>query len=725
MRRDVNMLPAKNSLTFPVRLGNYMVENVVLGKGNFAVVRMGTHIPTGEKVAVKIIEKKKISHENLQKVYREIGVMKRLRHPNVIRLYHTLETVDYVFLVTEYAENGEVFDYIVSKGRLKEDVARKFFRQLLAAICHCHTHSVVHRDLKAENLLLDFQMNIKLADFGFSNILTHGSTMTEWCGSPPYAAPELFQGVVYDGVKCDIWSLGIVLYVLICGALPFDGDNLNEIKARVLNGRFRVPFFMSRDCENLLRLMLVIDPHKRCNLQTVMNHRWVRAGNCDVIQDCSDEDYGFEDGELNEFVLDDMEKLGYHRNLVRHMVMSDPFHDISATYHILNDAFSRKLKTGDRVLITPIPISCDNTSRRSSITTGIVERDALTPSTSRSSITGGMHSSPQSTINVDRKSPATSLPRRGSLPQHIRFFQPSAFSGESEECLLEAAETEEAARIESMQKSPMHLQVPMNPLLSPFARRASEGTPCLPLTGHIQPTQPSGSTDSTASSALPYHLQRLSIASSSEMEPDQDAVRRYLASRGVSKRHTVSNTGGKRPSSHFAALPEHRRFSPVRRHSEPHSIVTPQQRSFLEKLYLRAVSPMEEMNHLQRQLDSGHASPFCHSPVSPAMSHPWHSQQHLCHSPSSPSNWHTQLSPDAPKFTRFPTLVVTNEYGVTRPSGFADDAMPMTFLRPPAPPKASLRHPAGSDAPLHSLMLPTTTLTLPVTKRPDRFGGDK
>lgn len=151
-----------------------------------------------------------------------------------------------IYLVTEYASNGEIFDHLVENGRMKEPEAARVFTQLVSAVDYCHLKGVVHRDLKAENVLLDKDMNIKLADFGFSNRYKEGNFLTTWCGSPPYAAPEVFQGLEYDGPKADIWSLGVVLYALVCGALPFDGKTLLELKSRVVTGKFRIPYFMSQ-----------------------------------------------------------------------------------------------------------------------------------------------------------------------------------------------------------------------------------------------------------------------------------------------------------------------------------------------------------------------------------------------------------------------------------------------------------------------------------------------
>ncbi|KAG8434488.1 hypothetical protein GDO86_012749 [Hymenochirus boettgeri] len=228
----------------PVRVGFYDIERT-LGKGNFAVVKLARHRITKTEVAIKIIDKSQLDSVNLEKIYREVQIMKMLDHPHIIKLYQVMETKNMLYLVTEYAKNGEIFDYLANHGRLNESEARRKFWQILSAVEYCHRRNIVHRDLKAENLLLDNHMNIKIADFGFGNFYKTGEPLATWCGSPPYAAPEVFEGQQYEGPQLDIWSMGVVLYVLVCGALPFDGPSLPVLRQRVLEGRFRIPYFMS------------------------------------------------------------------------------------------------------------------------------------------------------------------------------------------------------------------------------------------------------------------------------------------------------------------------------------------------------------------------------------------------------------------------------------------------------------------------------------------------
>ncbi|XP_071238708.1 MAP/microtubule affinity-regulating kinase 3-like isoform X14 [Salvelinus alpinus] len=216
-------------------VGNYRLLKTI-GKGNFAKVKLARHILTGREVAIKIIDKTQLNPNSLQKLFREVRIMKILNHPNIVKLFEVIETERTLYLVMEYASGGEVFDYLVAHGRMKEKEARAKFRQIVSAVQYCHQKHIVHRDLKAENLLLDADMNIKIADFGFSNEFTMGNKLDTFCGSPPYAAPELFQGKKYDGPEVDVWSLGVILYTLVSGSLPFDGQNLKQImKDRWIN----------------------------------------------------------------------------------------------------------------------------------------------------------------------------------------------------------------------------------------------------------------------------------------------------------------------------------------------------------------------------------------------------------------------------------------------------------------------------------------------------------
>ncbi|TPP58035.1 MAP/microtubule affinity-regulating kinase 3 [Fasciola gigantica] len=234
----------------------------------------------------------------------------------------------------EYAPNGEVFDYLVTNGRMKEKEARAKFRQLVSAVEYCHCKKIVHRDLKAENLLLDKDFNIKLADFGFSNFYDGENKLDTFCGSPPYAAPELFQGQKYYGPEVDCWSLGVILYTLVSGSLPFDAQHLKELQSRVIRGKYRVPFYMSTDCELLLRKLLVINPSKRKPLKTIMSDRWLNLGYEDNIL----EPYIEPPPNYNDPVrLAIMQKMGYSPEEVHEALEKQSFNNVTAIYLLLAD----------------------------------------------------------------------------------------------------------------------------------------------------------------------------------------------------------------------------------------------------------------------------------------------------------------------------------------------------------------------------------------------------
>ncbi|VDI05414.1 MAP/microtubule affinity-regulating kinase, partial [Mytilus galloprovincialis] len=315
-----------------VLISFYLLQPLAIGHYYKVCFLMASHIQSKKKVAIKIIDKTQLNPSSLQKLFREVRIMKMLDHPNIVKLFEVIQTEKTLYLVMEYASGGEVFDYLVAHGRMKEKEARAKFRQIVSAVQYCHQKHIVHRDLKAENLLLDGDMNIKIADFGFSNEFVPGNKLDTFCGSPPYAAPELFQGKKYDGPEVDVWSLGVILYTLVSGSLPFDGQNLKELRERVLRGKYRIPFYMSTDCENLLKKFLVLNPTKRASLENIMKDRW--------------NNMGYEDKELKPYteppkdLLDSkrielMVNMGYSRKDIEDTITHQKYDDIQATYLLL------------------------------------------------------------------------------------------------------------------------------------------------------------------------------------------------------------------------------------------------------------------------------------------------------------------------------------------------------------------------------------------------------
>ncbi|XP_025198849.1 serine/threonine-protein kinase MARK2-like isoform X3 [Melanaphis sacchari] len=340
-------------------IGKYKLLKTI-GKGNFAKVKLAKHVPTGKEVAIKIIDKTQLLPGSLQKLFREVRIMKMLDHPNIVKLLQVIETEKTLYLVMEYASGGEVFDYLVLHGRMREKEARAKFRQIVSAVQYCHQKRIIHRDLKAENLLLDSEMNIKIADFGFSNEFTPGGKLYTFCGSPPYAAPELFQGKRYDGPEVDVWSLGVILYTLVSGSLPFDGSTLRELRERVLRGKYRIPFYMSTDCENLLKKFLVLNPLKRASLEVIMKDKWMNLG-------CEDDElkpYVEPEPDFKEpkrivcRVTETLVGMGYSRAEIEESLSQAKYDDIFATYLLLgrksNDPESDGSRSGSSLSLRGI-----------------------------------------------------------------------------------------------------------------------------------------------------------------------------------------------------------------------------------------------------------------------------------------------------------------------------------------------------------------------------------
>ncbi|WOK92831.1 SNF1-related protein kinase catalytic subunit alpha KIN10 isoform X1 [Canna indica] len=250
-----------------------------LGIGSFGKVKIAEHVSTGLKVAIKILNRRKIRNTNMEeKVRREIKILSLLMHPHIIRLYEVIETNTDIYVVMEYVKSGELFDYIVQKGKLQEDEARRIFQQIIAGVEYCHRNMVAHRDLKPENLLLDSNSNVKIADFGLSDIMQDGHFLKTSCGSPNYAAPEVISGKLYAGPEVDMWSCGVILYVLLCGTLPFDDENIPNLFRKIKAGMYNtLPSHLSALARNLIPRMLHVDPTKRITIPEIHQHPWFQA----------------------------------------------------------------------------------------------------------------------------------------------------------------------------------------------------------------------------------------------------------------------------------------------------------------------------------------------------------------------------------------------------------------------------------------------------------------
>merc|ERR1719221_1272822 len=318
-----------------VKIGHYVLGET-LGIGTFGKVKVGFHQLTGHKVAVKILNRQKIKNlDVVGKIRREIQNLKLFRHPHIIKLYQVISTPTDIFMVMEYVSGGELFDYIVKHGKLTEDKARRFFQQIMSGVEYCHRHNVVHRDLKPENLLLDQNLNVKIADFGLSNMMTDGEFLRTSCGSPNYAAPEVISGKLYAGPEVDIWSCGVVLYALLCGTLPFDDEHVTTLFRKIKSGVFPIPDYLNKSVVSLLCHMLQTDPMKRATVEDIRKHEW-------FTKDCPK--YLFPDRVTDTSIVDTdaiaevSQKFGVEEQEIHSALLSDdPHNQLVIAYNLIID----------------------------------------------------------------------------------------------------------------------------------------------------------------------------------------------------------------------------------------------------------------------------------------------------------------------------------------------------------------------------------------------------
>ncbi|KJH46547.1 kinase domain protein [Dictyocaulus viviparus] len=261
------------------RIGFYRLGKE-LGAGNFSKVKLGIHVLTKEKVAVKIMDRSKMDTKAQRLLEREIKSMENMHHPNIIRLFECVETLNKTYLVVEYAGGGELYAYVHERGKLENDDAKPLFAQVVAAVSHMHKNNLVHRDIKAENIMFTKPGVVKLVDFGFSCMMSStDQQLTTFCGSPPYAAPELFrfEDQSYNGPMVDIWALGILLHFMLIGVTPFRGESVTELKASILQGIFTLPLYLEHSSRLLIESMLTMDPEKRPKIENVKKSIWLRG----------------------------------------------------------------------------------------------------------------------------------------------------------------------------------------------------------------------------------------------------------------------------------------------------------------------------------------------------------------------------------------------------------------------------------------------------------------
>ena len=322
------------------QIGVYILGKTI-GKGTFGKVKIGTHGPTSEKVAIKILEKQKIKDTaDIERVTREIHILKLIRHPNIIQLYEIIETSRKLYLIMEYASGGELFDYIVNKSRLDENEACRFFHQIISGVEYIHQLGIVHRDLKPENMLLDNDKNIKIVDFGLSNTYNPAELLQTACGSPCYAAPEMIAGKKYDGLNVDLWSCGVILFAMISGYLPFEDPVTANLYKKILTCEYLVPGWVSENARHLLSRILDVNPQTRLSISQIRSHPWFNKVKSEYIKGIH---VGINQMPINKDLLKQLEEYGFDQLYSQKCIEANTHDNLTTTYYLLMKKFKAPL----------------------------------------------------------------------------------------------------------------------------------------------------------------------------------------------------------------------------------------------------------------------------------------------------------------------------------------------------------------------------------------------
>ena len=320
-----------------------------IGEGMFGKVKLGIHLFTKEKVAIKIFDKGKIKKEKEQEyIEREISILKKLNHYNIIKLYNIIHTDNFIFLIQEYVPNGELLHFLESSENinLSEKDICKIYQQIISGIEYLHEVGIAHRDLKLENILLNFKNDIKIIDFGLSNKYNKDNEelLQSSCGSPCYAAPEMIKGAKYHGVDTDIWSSGIILYLMLCKTFPFNDKNNSKLYQKILSGKFNLPSYLSNEAKDLLSKLLKVNPTERIKLNEIKKHPWFN-----LINIKKNYLFGIDINKiimpLDEDIIKEMKMFGIDSHLIIDNLLRNYYNNITTTYYLL---LQKKIRKGKK-----------------------------------------------------------------------------------------------------------------------------------------------------------------------------------------------------------------------------------------------------------------------------------------------------------------------------------------------------------------------------------------
>lgn len=304
----------------------------LIGQGAFGKVMLGIHILTEKEVAIKFIDKSLMQNEySRKKIFREVFILKKMRSNYVVKILEVFEIEENFLIVMEYMPGGDLLNYLKSNGKMTEAQGKKIFYQIILGAITIHKADVLHRDFKLDNILLSKCLTkIKICDFGVSKFITKGEIVIDQCGTPAYLAPEIVLDKGYEGFWSDIWSLGVLLFCMICGRVPFKANNLGDLHKAILIGKYEIPDFISEEAKDLIKKMLQIIPHKRIQLESILDHPWL-SDDTDDFEEINE----YEILKLNQAVISKIETFGYPKQFIIESLVYKSLNYAYAAYELL------------------------------------------------------------------------------------------------------------------------------------------------------------------------------------------------------------------------------------------------------------------------------------------------------------------------------------------------------------------------------------------------------